>query len=87
MPTRSASHAGSWYSADPRKLASELDSWLDGVPAVVPCIRSGKDVTSDGTNAGTSVVAERKKKIIVDELRKTETKNVPVTGARLIIAP
>jgi predicted class III extradiol MEMO1 family dioxygenase len=35
MNIRSASHAGSWYSAQPSKLSKELDEWLEQVPGVV----------------------------------------------------
>ncbi|KUJ19011.1 UPF0103-domain-containing protein [Mollisia scopiformis] len=31
MSTRVASHAGSWYTSNPKKLQSELDAWLQGV--------------------------------------------------------
>ena len=31
MARRSASHAGSWYSADPERLSLELDRWIDQV--------------------------------------------------------
>lgn len=48
---RRATHAGSWYTSNPQKLSSELDSWLSNVPPSV-----------DG-------------------------KNVPIPGARVIIAP
>lgn len=33
--TRVADHAGSWYTADAQTLSSELDNWLDEVPAQV----------------------------------------------------
>ncbi|ETI28980.1 hypothetical protein G647_01432 [Cladophialophora carrionii CBS 160.54] len=32
MAVREASHAGSWYSADGRQLAAQLDQWLAAVP-------------------------------------------------------
>ena len=32
MSTRSASHAGSWYSAKAPTLSAQLDQWLDQVP-------------------------------------------------------
>ncbi|OMH82801.1 Protein MEMO1 [Zancudomyces culisetae] len=32
LPTRRATHAGSWYTANPRVLGKELQSWLDSVP-------------------------------------------------------
>ncbi|KAG9244667.1 MEMO1 family [Calycina marina] len=51
MTTRSASHAGSWYSSRPSKLSSELAEWLAEVPKSI----DGKDL--------------------------------PVPGARVIIAP
>lgn len=31
MPTRRASHASSWYSADQHVLDAELDGWLAAV--------------------------------------------------------
>ncbi|KAF2815244.1 UPF0103-domain-containing protein [Mytilinidion resinicola] len=33
MPTRKASHAGSWYSSHKPELSAELDGWLDAVPS------------------------------------------------------
>lgn len=48
MTTREASHAGSWYSADPATLSRQLDSWLDAVPATTkpigPVSSRGGDV-------------------------------------------
>ncbi|KAI9785439.1 MAG: hypothetical protein M1816_000409 [Peltula sp. TS41687] len=35
MTTRSASHAGSWYSASKATLSSQLDQWLDQVPSSI----------------------------------------------------
>jgi predicted class III extradiol MEMO1 family dioxygenase len=35
MGTREASHAGSWYEANPKKLSSQLDEFLDQVPATL----------------------------------------------------
>ena len=32
MPSRAASHSGSWYSDDPRGLTRQLDQWLSQVP-------------------------------------------------------
>lgn len=32
MPSRKASHAGSWYSANRSKLIQQLDQWLAAVP-------------------------------------------------------
>ena len=75
MPkVRAASHAGSWYSSDRRKLALELDGWLDGVPNRVPLIRraaAGGDGEREqgGNRKGTGDVT------------------LPVTGANAIIAP
>jgi predicted class III extradiol MEMO1 family dioxygenase len=31
MTTRIASHAGSWYTSNGKKLQSELDAWLESV--------------------------------------------------------
>lgn len=33
--TRAASHAGSWYSANPATLSGQLDDWLARVPASI----------------------------------------------------
>lgn len=33
MPSRQASHAGSWYSDNKQKLSDQLDSFLADVPA------------------------------------------------------
>ncbi|KAF2501539.1 UPF0103-domain-containing protein [Lophium mytilinum] len=33
MPTRRATHAGSWYSSSKSELSAELDGWLDAVPS------------------------------------------------------
>lgn len=33
MPTRAASHAGSWYSSNKTQLSKQLDDWLDAVPS------------------------------------------------------
>ncbi|KAJ1718991.1 hypothetical protein LPJ61_006406, partial [Coemansia biformis] len=35
MASRQATHAGSWYSSDPRTLGRELQGWLDCVPGEV----------------------------------------------------
>ncbi|KAK4124240.1 UPF0103-domain-containing protein [Parathielavia appendiculata] len=35
MGTREASHAGSWYEGDPEELSSQLDEFLDRVPATL----------------------------------------------------
>ncbi|KAH6615418.1 MEMO1 family [Chaetomium sp. MPI-SDFR-AT-0129] len=35
MATRPASHAGSWYEADPEELSSQLDEFLNRVPATL----------------------------------------------------
>lgn len=51
MTIRSASHAGSWYTASKTRLSSELDQWLDQVPNSI------------------------------------EEKTLPMSGARVIIAP
>lgn len=51
MGTREASHAGSWYESDAEELSSQLDGFLDLVPA-----------SFDGSN-------------------------LPIPGARVIIAP
>ncbi len=32
MPSRKASHAGSWYSDSPKDLSRMLNGWLDQVP-------------------------------------------------------
>lgn len=32
MPSREASHAGSWYSGNQRDLTRQLDQWLGQVP-------------------------------------------------------
>lgn len=32
MPSREASHAGSWYSDSPHTLKRQLDQWLGQVP-------------------------------------------------------
>ena len=36
MPSREATHAGSWYSDRPATLARQLDQWLAQVPDEVP---------------------------------------------------
>ncbi|KAF4541773.1 uncharacterized protein LTHEOB_8354 [Lasiodiplodia theobromae] len=41
MSIREASHAGSWYSANKSTLSTQLDEWLDAVPASTPGIRPG----------------------------------------------
>lgn len=87
MPVRTASHAGSWYSADRRKLGSELDSWLDNVPVAVPRIRCGKHVEDDNASAGNSATAGSKEDKNVSALQGSEMKKLPVEGARVIIAP
>ena len=33
--TREASHAGSWYEGDPEELSTQLDDFLDQVPATL----------------------------------------------------
>ncbi|KAF2456830.1 MEMO1 family [Lineolata rhizophorae] len=38
MVVRSATHAGSWYSASKSELSPQLDRWLDQVPAETQCI-------------------------------------------------
>lgn len=35
MVTREASHAGSWYEDDAEELSSQLDEFLDRVPATL----------------------------------------------------
>jgi predicted class III extradiol MEMO1 family dioxygenase len=35
MGTREASHAGSWYEDDAEELSSQLDEFLDRVPATL----------------------------------------------------
>jgi len=40
MTTRAPSHAGSWYSANPSELSTQLDKWL-GEVAEAP---KGKDL-------------------------------------------
>ncbi|KAL4936416.1 hypothetical protein BDV06DRAFT_205109 [Aspergillus oleicola] len=35
MPSRAASHSGSWYSNDPRALTRQLDQWLAQVPDTI----------------------------------------------------
>ncbi|KAF2102398.1 UPF0103-domain-containing protein [Rhizodiscina lignyota] len=40
MTTREASHAGSWYADDGKKLSGQLDGWLDQVPSAAKCIGS-----------------------------------------------
>ncbi|EON62492.1 hypothetical protein W97_01715 [Coniosporium apollinis CBS 100218] len=40
MPSREATHAGSWYSSNRATLSSQLDNWLDQVPASTKCIGS-----------------------------------------------
>ena len=87
MSTRSASHAGSWYSGDRHTLASELDKWLDDVPTEVPCIRSKNVLTDERPNASICAIAHNKENTTVDAPRTTETNILPVTGARVIIAP
>jgi len=52
MPSREASHAGSWYSDSRRTLTRQLDDWLAHVPDSMDNVGS-----------------------------------LPVTGARVIIAP
>lgn len=51
MTTRAASHAGSWYTAGPSILSSELDGWLAKV------------------------------------VKDSKEKELPIPGARVIIAP
>jgi len=41
MSERVATHAGSWYTDDPRVLNSQLDKWLDNVV--------DKEVSEEGT--------------------------------------
>lgn len=87
MPTRSASHAGSWYSAERRSLASKLDNWLDDVPTAIPYIRSGNAVTDERSDASVSALAGSNKNKTVNMLSTKKSANIPVTGARVIIAP
>lgn len=39
-PTRRASHAGSWYTSDPRELSSQLTSWLAETQLSAPAARA-----------------------------------------------
>lgn len=87
MPIRSASHAGSWYSAERRTLATKLDSWLDDVPTVIPYIRSGIAVTDERSDASVREVADSNKYKSVDVLCTKKSANIPAAGARVIIAP
>ncbi|KAK8213684.1 MEMO1 family [Phyllosticta capitalensis] len=43
MPTRNASHAGSWYSSSKSTLSSELDQWLAAVPDTTKGIRPASE--------------------------------------------
>ena len=87
MPVRSATHAGSWYSADKRTLESELDDWLSDVPEAVPCIRSGRLNAGGSVNREIDASAETKEGENSSAPCASETKDVPVEGARAIIAP
>ena len=49
MTTRLASHAGSWYSAAPKELSTELNEWLEEVGTSVKEIDVG---IGDNTNQG-----------------------------------
>lgn len=40
MPSREASHAGSWYSDNQRVLTRQLDQWLGQVPGELEKIGS-----------------------------------------------
>lgn len=40
MAVRDPSHAGSWYSDNPRTLQRNLDQWLDQVPDQIEGIGS-----------------------------------------------
>ncbi|KAF1990346.1 UPF0103-domain-containing protein [Aulographum hederae CBS 113979] len=48
MPTRTATHAGSWYTDDKNQLSRELDGWLDQVPSSTKCIGTQ---SANGPNA------------------------------------
>ena len=87
MPIRSATHAGSWYSADKRKLATELDEWLDGVPAAIPCIRSGRAKADESVHAGVDTSTNTGEGHNSSISSAGKVKDVPVEGARVIIAP
>lgn len=58
---RDASHAGSWYTASPIQLSSQLEAWLAAVKTPISCIGPASE--------GQTVP------------------DVPVPGARMIIAP
>ena len=87
MPIRSATHAGSWYSADKRKLALELDRWLDEVPTTIPCIRTGRSTEDGAASAGAGASAESEESRELKVPGAGITKDVPIAGARAIIAP
>lgn len=40
MPSRTALHAGSWYSNSAKTLAGQLDNWLSQVPETMDHIDS-----------------------------------------------
>ncbi|KAK8165206.1 MEMO1 family [Phyllosticta citrichinensis] len=57
MPSREASHAGSWYSSSKSTLSSELDQWLEAVPASTEGIRpASQDITIDLPSAGARAI-------------------------------
>ena len=88
MPIRSATHAGSWYSADKRTLALELDRWLEEVPSAVPCIRDGRSNQDGAASAGIGASAgSRQSKEAAVQKAGTTGFDVPIAGARAIIAP
>lgn len=72
MSTRKASHAGSWYDANPEKLKTSLDAWLAHAQALL-----------DGTLPFPKALFDRWLAQAIAEFDGT----LPVPGARMIIAP
>jgi len=58
MASRQASHTGSWYSNRKSELSSQLDGWLEAVPAKTECIgtESSKDAPVDIPHSGARAI-------------------------------